>query len=283
MNLWPFPCAFLPYYMFGVAPRGWTSCTSTGLETRLTVPSSPPQRQAQHWPSPQGLLSHCGYSQLNLSITVSSSGWIPSSCMDLYIQPPWAVRDAGCPPPSQAVGAHSELWGREEYTPGFPHLSCHLVFFPHFQTHSAHYGLPHLETPHMMLPHEPDGSPGLRGKPRDMRLLAWEKGRAWEQSSSHSSLDSWLQIWNRQVANLQSSGQLRDIDVGELGLIWLYKQRAEDQAELNLIHYCNPTGFLNSFLCCWWTEPARHAKSSTVTKLLVPLVISEAITFRRHT
>lgn len=116
-----------------------------------------------------------------------------------------------------------------------------------------------------------------------MRLLALEKGRAWEQSSSHGSLDSWLQIWNRQVANLQSPGQLRYINVGELGLIWLYKQRAEDQAELNLIHDCNLTGFLNSFLCCWWTEPARHTKSSIATKLLVPLVISEAITLRRHT
>lgn len=86
-----------------------------------------------------------------------------------------------------------------------------------------------------------------------------------------------------ETGKWQSPGQLRDIDVGELGLIWLYKQRTEDQAELNLIYYCNPTGFLNSFLCCWWTEPARHAKSSIATKLLVPLVISEAITFGRHT
>lgn len=126
MNLWPFPGAFLPCYMFGVAPRGCTSRTSAGFKKRLTEPCSP-QRQAQHWPHPQGQ-SPCGYSLLNLSITASSVGWIPSSCMDLYTQPPeQSLMLAASLRPRLLGHTLSSGEGRQEYTSAFPHVSSHLI------------------------------------------------------------------------------------------------------------------------------------------------------------
>lgn len=128
MNLGPFPSAFLPYYIFGVASRSCISCTSTGFEIRLTVTCSPPQRQAQHWPSPQGLLL----------VTVVIPSWIcPSLRAWGESHPAVQICTSNLPEQSLMLAArlHPKLLGhtlssgagRGEHTSVFPHLSCHLV------------------------------------------------------------------------------------------------------------------------------------------------------------
>lgn len=110
-----------------------------------------------------------------------------------------------------------------------------------------------------------------------MGLLAFGEETSLGERSFQGSLDSWLHIWNRQVANLQSPEQLRGTDVGELGLIWLYNQRAEDQADLNPFITVTLQGELSAFWTPFCATDEHNLQdvlnSRIVTNLLVPLVI----------